>query len=116
MLEHHCANTRNVSSQSKDAEWPVTGWVQGRIEEGMAWEKTTGGGKQGWQPCQPHPGMARPGSRQIVSRGPLDPATPNPQAIFCKKMRGNIDDAAALSTAAVKRACRVLRMPETTAV
>src|SRR5690554_7697608 len=45
MLEHHCANTRNVSSQSKDAEWPVTGWVQGRIEEGMAWEKTTGGGE-----------------------------------------------------------------------
>src|SRR5690606_35844793 len=59
MLKHHCANSRNVSSQSKDAEWPVTGWVQGRIEEGMAWEKTTGGGKQGGQPCQPHPGTRR---------------------------------------------------------
>ena len=47
MLKHHCANSRNVSSQSKDAEWPVTGWVQGRIEEGMAWEKTTGGGNKG---------------------------------------------------------------------
>src|SRR5690606_40444827 len=45
MLKHHCANSRNVSSQTKDAEWPVTGWVQGRIEEGMAWEKTTGGGE-----------------------------------------------------------------------
>src|SRR5690554_5974661 len=59
MLEHDCANTRNVSSQSQAAEWPVTGWVQGRSEEGMAWEKTTGGGKQGWQPCQPHPGTRR---------------------------------------------------------
>src|SRR5690606_27019724 len=55
----HCANTRNVSSQSKDAEWPVTRWVQGRIEEGMAREPTTGGGEQGRQPCQPHPGTRR---------------------------------------------------------
>src|SRR5690606_36677323 len=43
MLEHHCAKTRNISSQWKDSERPVTGWGQGRIEEGMAWEKTTGG-------------------------------------------------------------------------
>src|SRR5690606_37577398 len=59
MLEHHCAHTRNVSSQSKDAEWPVTGWVQGRIEEGRAWEKPTGGGTRGWQPRQAHPGTRR---------------------------------------------------------